>query len=236
MAQVHKLVTLHIYVYSYSHTDIDCPTIEVRSFYQIQQSRCPPPLHLRMETGPVSKTLHSLVYQTMDEGQNPSNPECYKASSELLKSSGKITVSYILREVMNFSYRLWTELLKLFWPHFNHEYNFTCFCFFQASEFYFHTSIWLLLLFRSLNVFLLWALERWRRGLLGRPLNSPELSSAGLPGLKGVVDVSPGHAHTSSRSIITKNIITVLYQMLGNYNILPFSLFKWGVNMSLTLP
>jgi hypothetical protein len=33
-----------------------------------------------------------------------------------------------------------------------------------------------------------------------------------------------------------KNIITVLYQTLENHNTLPFSLFKLGVNMSLTLP
>jgi hypothetical protein len=58
-----------------------------------------------------------------------------------------------------------------------------------------NTSIWLFLLFRSLNVFLLWAFERWRRGLLGRPFISLELSSAGLLGLKGVVDVSPKHLY-----------------------------------------
>jgi hypothetical protein len=40
--------------------------------------------HLRMETNPVSETLHSLVlleYWTTAKVQRPSNPECYTPSS-----------------------------------------------------------------------------------------------------------------------------------------------------------
>jgi hypothetical protein len=38
--------------------------------------------HLRKETDPVSETLCSLEYRTVDKVQKPSNPECHTPSSE----------------------------------------------------------------------------------------------------------------------------------------------------------
>jgi len=52
------------------------------------------------------------------------------------------------------------------------------------------TSIWLFRLFLKRKVFLLWPIERCKRGLSVR--NSPELSSVGLFGLSWPVTVSPG--------------------------------------------
>lgn len=54
----------------------------------------------------------------------------------------------------------------------------------------FVTSIWAFRLFLKRNVFLLWPIERCKRGLSVR--NSPELSSVGLVGLSWLVSVSPG--------------------------------------------
>lgn len=52
------------------------------------------------------------------------------------------------------------------------------------------TSMWLFRLFLKRKVFLLWPIERCKRGLSVR--NSPELSSVGLLGLSWPVTVSPG--------------------------------------------
>jgi len=52
------------------------------------------------------------------------------------------------------------------------------------------TSMWLFRLFLKRKVFLLWPIERCKRGLSVR--NSPELSSVGLLGLSWPVTISPG--------------------------------------------
>lgn len=52
-------------------------------------------------------------------------------------------------------------------------------------------STLLLWLFLTRNVFRLWALDRCSLGLETLPLTSPKLSSWGLPGLRGVMEVSP---------------------------------------------
>jgi hypothetical protein len=49
--------------------------IEVGSFYQIQQSRCLVPPHLRRERDPVSETSRSLEYQTMGKVEKLGNPK-----------------------------------------------------------------------------------------------------------------------------------------------------------------
>jgi hypothetical protein len=64
---------IYIYIYICSYTKIGCPVIEVSSFYQTQQSRFLPPLHLRMDVGPVSKTLCCLEYRIMGKVKEHNN-------------------------------------------------------------------------------------------------------------------------------------------------------------------
>lgn len=77
---------------------------------------------------------------------------------------------------------------------------------------FFVTSIWLFRLLLKRKVFLLWPIERCKRGLSVR--KSPELSSMGLLGLSWLVTVSPGGTvddHVASTVSFTDSTLRSIY-------------------------